>query len=861
MTKYQQILTELLILLYLSWHIQNPRMRRFLPIFLTVSGLFIIDTLAAQINIQWATRYTSAGSNTDRAVDIDRDTSGNVIVTGTSWNGSNFDIVTVKYDPAGNQLWASSFNGSGNGFDEARAIDVDENGNSYITGYTLSTGNNYNIITIKYDASGTQMWATTYNGSANGFDEGYDITSDAAGNVYVCGSAETSNAADYVTLKYNSAGVQQWASLYNGSGANSDQAYAICIDGSGNVYVTGYSWGGTTPDFDIATLKYNNAGAQQWVYRYNGPGTRFDSGQDIEVNSTGDVFVCGYTRAAVGITNYESVLLKVNNSGAFQWARTYNGPGNDYDRANRLLIQSNGNVAITGRSVGTTSTAEDLILLNYNGGSGTLIWERRYDGGFVQWDEGKDLSTDQFGNLYVTGYSYNTGSNNNYITFKYDSLGAMEWLVKYNGPANNSDQAFAMFTDTLGNIYLTGQSKGAGTLEDYNTIKYCQLTTSVTSDTSICLGDAVQLGASSSFGGIDTMVWSPSGSLDLSNPFTPVATPTSTTTYIVALTNNYGCTDYDTMTVTVVPLPGPAIQSSGPLGFCQGGSVTLTAVDTTNSGATFVWSTTDTTQSITVSTGGVYSVIITDTNTCSSQSQVTVTVFSNPVITAGPDTGFCQSTSIQMCASGGVNYAWAPNFGVSDSTIACPTFGPTSSTTYTVTGTDANGCSASDTVTLNLFSPPSVPVISQNMSVLTSTPAFSYQWFYNSSPINGATSQSYTATQNGTYYVQIADSNGCTAFSATFTINDVGILENGLQYGMQLFPNPSSGDFTIQTQSELKGSVLEIHDITGSIVHSESLTQSGSTHFVSAGLESGSYLIKIISTNGEIRLGRMIITH
>ncbi|MCK6639045.1 MAG: SBBP repeat-containing protein, partial [Bacteroidia bacterium] len=371
-------------------------MRRFLPIFLTVSGLFIIDTLAAQINIQWATRYTSAGSNTDRAVDIDRDTSGNVIVTGTSWNGSNFDIVTVKYDPAGNQLWASSFNGSGNGFDEARAIDVDENGNSYITGYTLSTGNNYNIITIKYDASGTQMWATTYNGSANGFDEGYDITSDAAGNVYVCGSAETSNAADYVTLKYNSAGVQQWASLYNGSGANSDQAYAICIDGSGNVYVTGYSWGGTTPDFDIATLKYNNAGAQQWVYRYNGPGTRFDSGQDIEVNSTGDVFVCGYTRAAVGITNYESVLLKVNNSGAFQWARTYNGPGNDYDRANRLLIQSNGNVAITGRSVGTTSTAEDLILLNYNGGSGTLIWERRYDGGFVQWDEGKDLSTDQF---------------------------------------------------------------------------------------------------------------------------------------------------------------------------------------------------------------------------------------------------------------------------------------------------------------------------------------------------------------------------------------------------------------------------------------------------------------------------------
>ena len=839
----------------------KPRMNRFFTILLTVIGLVAQVKVVAQINIQWASRYTSAGSNTDRAVDIDRDTTGNVIVTGTSWNGSNFDIVTVKYDPAGNQLWASSFNGSGNGFDEARSIDVDDNGNSYITGYTLSTGNDYNIITIKYDASGNQMWATTYNGTANGFDEGYDVTSDAAGNVYVCGSAETSNAANYVTIKYNSAGVQQWATLYNGSGANSDQAYALTIDGSGNVYVTGYSWGGTTPDFDIATIKYNNSGVQQWVYRYNGPGTRFDSGQDIEVNGAGEVYVCGYARAAVGITNYESVLLKIDNAGNFQWAQTYNGPGNDYDRANKILIQSNGNVVITGRSVGTTSTAEDLILLNYNGVSGSVIWERRYDGGFVQWDEGKDLSTDQYGNIYVTGYSYNSGSNNNYITFKYDSLGTMEWLVKYNGPANNSDQAFAMFTDTLGNIYLTGQSKGSGTLEDYNTIKYCQLTTTVSSDTSICLGDAVQLNAISSFGGIDTMVWTPSGSLDLSNPFAPIASPTSTTTYVVALTNNYGCTDYDTVVVTVIPLPGPAIQSSGPLGFCQGGNVTLTAVDTTNSGATFLWNTNDTTQSINVSTGGIYSVIITDTNTCSSQSQITVTVFSNPTITAGADTGFCQSTSIQMCASGGVNYAWAPNFGLSDSTIACPTFGPTSSTTYTVTGTDANGCSGSDTIVLSLYPSPSVPVISQSMSVLTSTPAFSYQWFYNSSPINGATSQSYTATQNGTYYVQIADSNGCTAFSATFSINDVGIASLELQSGIQLYPNPNEGEFTIHSAEELKGSLLEIYNIGGAVVYSERINQSANNHIVNADFDSGTYLVRITNADGEIRMCRMMITH
>ena len=198
----------------------------------------------AQINIQWASRYTSAGNNIDQATDLDRDTSGNVIVTGNSWNGTSFDIVTIKYDPVGNQLWLASFNGAANGYDNGRAVDVDDAGNVYVTGFTEGTGSNYNVITIKYDASGAQQWAVTYNGSASGYDEGYDIMTDNSGNVYVTGSAEvTSAASNYVTIKYNAAGVQQWATTYNNTGANPDQAYSMDMDAAGNVYVTGYSWG------------------------------------------------------------------------------------------------------------------------------------------------------------------------------------------------------------------------------------------------------------------------------------------------------------------------------------------------------------------------------------------------------------------------------------------------------------------------------------------------------------------------------------------------------------------------------------------------------------------------------------------
>lgn len=832
----------------------------------TLSLLIVWFALAsgyAQINIQWSSRYTSAGSNIDRAVDLARDTAGNVIVTGTSWNGTNFDIVTVKYDPAGNELWANAFNGSGNGFDEGRAVFTDTTGNVFVTGYTESAGANYNIITIMYDAAGTQQWAVTYNGTANGFDEGYDIMADNSGNVYVTGGTVTTTSNNnYVTIKYNSAGMQQWATTYSNNNANVEAAHAMDMDAAGNVFVTGYSYGGTTNDVDIATIKYNNAGVQQWVSRYNGPGTRFDSGEDIEVAPSGDIYVCGYTRAAVGITNYESVVLKINAAGAFQWAQTYNGPGNDYDRANRLLVQNNGNVVITGRSVGTPATAEDMILLNYNGSSGALIWERRYDGGNVQYDEGKDVATDNLGNIYVTGYSYNTGSNNNYITFKYDSLGAMQWLIKNNGPANNSDQAFSMAVDTIGNIYITGQSKGSGTNDDYNTIKYCQLQVTVSGDTTICLGDDVQLGVSSSFAGIDTVVWSPTASLDLTDPVNPIATPAVTTTYIVALTNTYGCTDYDTVTVNVVPLPGPEIQSSGPLGFCLGDQVTLTAVDTTNGAASFQWNTGDTTQSITVDSAGIYSVLLTDTNTCSSQSQVSISVFALPNIVAGADTGFCQSSSIVMCAAGGVQYAWSPSFGVSDTTIACPTFGPTSSTTYTVTGVDTNGCASTDSVTLFLFPQPSVPVISQNVQTLTSTSATTYQWYYNGNPIAGATSQSYVPTQNGTYYVMITDTNGCGSFSGNFVMNDVSINEIQSDGEMTIYPNPNNGTFMIVADLRGQSAMLEVLSLTGQLVYAESLPGNASSRKeMNTTLDNGSYFVRITRNDGSVLTGRVVISH
>jgi hypothetical protein len=249
-----------------------------------------------------------------------------------------------------------------------------------------------------------------------------------------------------------------------------------------------------------------------------------------------------------------------------------------------------------------------------------------------------------------------------------------------------------------------------------------------------------------------------------------------------------------------------------------------------------------------------------DSNACQSQSQVTVAVYGLPNIVAGSDTGFCQSSSIVICAAGGTNYAWSPSFGVSDTTVACPTFGPTSTTTYTVMGTDANGCSNIDSVTLSLFPLPSIPVITANFSVLSSTPATTYQWYYNSNPIGGATNQSHTATQNGTYYVVITDTNGCSAFSATYTINDVGVGEIIVFGEMSMYPSPNNGTFVLMTDLNHQSALLEMISVTGQLVYNEQLEADGYIRKeMNPGVDDGSYIVRITLNDGTVKLGRVVI--
>jgi len=216
-------------------------------------------------------------------------------VAGTSaGSGTMSDYATVKYNSSGVEQWVARYNGPGNNDDQVHAMTTDCAGNIYVTGWSVGSGTNRDYATIKYNSAGVEQWVARYDDPASSLDEANAVVVDRVGNVYVTGySPGVGTDNDYTTIKYSSSGVQEWVSLYNGSTSSGDVATHIALDTVGNAYVTGRSNGLGTGD-DFATVKYNSAGIQKWVIRYEFDSTGVnDRPSGISVGESGDVYVAG----------------------------------------------------------------------------------------------------------------------------------------------------------------------------------------------------------------------------------------------------------------------------------------------------------------------------------------------------------------------------------------------------------------------------------------------------------------------------------------------------------------------------------------------------------------------------------------
>jgi len=454
---------------------------------------------------QWIASFNGAEGTDDVVVAAAIDAAGNVYVTGWSMRDQDKDFATVKYDNAGVTQWVARENGSGNSFDCATTLALDNGGNVYVAGasqnlsgtssiWTMinyhaagatnwerhgqsarnfrntaekiaidATGNIYVIgsrydlsrlyhrygTLAKYNRAGMELWSTAFDSTDS---EGHSLPTalgvDRFGNVYVTGA---SNSADFVTIKYDADGKVLWKARENPGLQSFNGATAMASDDSGNIYVAGVA------DGDGVTLKYDSAGIKQWTARYHAAeAINRVVGIVVEPARAGENI---YVLADIGFYA-EYLTLKYNRAGAREWEARYSRPGASFDHPAALAVDGMGNVYVTG----------DAATIKYDR-NGALIW--KVEAGATA------LAVDESGNLYTTGlYSDSTRSQvaADFFTVKYDAFGEPEWSARYDGPGNSLDYPVAIALDQSSNVYVTGQSRSDESQHwsYFTTIKYSQ---------------------------------------------------------------------------------------------------------------------------------------------------------------------------------------------------------------------------------------------------------------------------------------------------------------------------------------------------------------------------------------------------
>lgn len=360
--------------------------------------------------------------------------------------------------------------------------------------------------------------------------------------------------------------------------------------------------------------------------------------------------------------------------------------------------------------------------------------------------------------------------------------------------------------------------------------------------TTICSGFDLSLSAAPN--GMTGYSWAGPNSFTSSSqqPVISAAATSSSGTYSITVVDGNGCTGSATLSVLVNPTPA-AVANSNNITPCSGSSLTLSS--TPGGMSSYAWSGPNSyTASVqnpaitNISTlgSGSYSVTITHANSCSGTSSVNITVLTTPSVsyTATPSTTVCQGTSLTLSGLGASNYVWTG--GITNGVG----FIPSGSQSYTVTGTDANGCSSSSTASVSVQSLPNISV-TQNGPVLTANQAgATYQWVNcpTMTPVSGATAQSFTATVSGQYAV-IVTQNNCPDTSSCYTVNLTSINESAGAADFIVFPNPAKDYIIIESAAS---SQIIITDLSGKKILSFAL-KAGQTK-VDLDLSSGIYLIR-----------------
>ena len=459
--------------------------------------------------VSWSTYY--GGSNWDQATSCSVDASGNVFMAGNtlstnfplanafqSNNAGSTDGFLVMLDNNGNRQWATYYGGTLG--DTVTSCAVDRAGNVFMTGYTASTDFPFvnafqpsavgagDAFLVKFDGSGSRMWATYYGGTLA--DHATSCAVDTSGNVFLAGYTLSANFStsggfqltqggdvDAFIAKFDSTGDRLWATYYGGT--NADMAMACAVDGMGNLVVGGTTSSSNFPlanafqsnivgSQDAFLLKFNGNGSRMWATYYGG--TLADHATACAVDTAGNVFLAGYTLSSSLATStafqstnagdHDAFLAKFSATGNREWATYYGGTNNDEVHA--CAVDVSGNVYIAGHTESSNIPLANAVQSNNAGSSDAFIVKFDNNGGReyatyyggAMMDHAYGCAVDTAGNVFMAGYTASTSlAMVNAFQTTYGGGVSDAFLMKVNNDATTSNQTIKAANNRLFNLY------------------------------------------------------------------------------------------------------------------------------------------------------------------------------------------------------------------------------------------------------------------------------------------------------------------------------------------------------------------------------------------------------------------------
>lgn len=785
--------------------------------------------------LQWVVTFGSSGFDGVNAMAVDA--SGNVFVTG-SFNQTvdfdpsagttsltshgNTDIFTARYSTTGALVWV--VNAGSNSGDNGYGICLDGYGDVITVGDFMGT--------IDFDPSATTanqtsngsvdcfMWKLnagtgalsairTYGGTALDHAASVAVGTGSSDNIIIGGyfystvdfdwgagtASKTAAGCDAYVLAVNRSLLYSWVAALGTS--NTEEVLAVNVDAYSMIEVAGYFQG--TMDFNPSTgvyeltsgnngayasafsMQFTNGGIVLWANVLEQVQGNYNRIYAISSDATGNVYITGAsddfdadpTAATQLITcdnNETPYLVKYNTNGVLQWAKALGMNARGY----ALDVDAAGNIYLGGRYSGTADLDPSPLTAILPGSGSEDAFYAKY-------------KVCNFPAAPTVTVAADTVCEGNSYLFTANGTGQVGWYTSTVGGGyvfgNNYNK---QFTSVNNYIYYAQDSNscGAGPRTPVAITVGPVPAVFISGGWGACAGQAVTITA----GGADTYLWEDNST----NPTRTVTPGVPSTNVSVAGTNAYGCTGGISRTLQQFPYP---VSNATALvaGVCSGNSQQLFAH---NEDADIEWSTTETTDTITVQPLQTtdYYIALTSYNGCVTVDTVTATVYQypQPAIQA-QSPAICTGTGTTLADANNLQAGFEWSTGESTATI---NVAPLQTTTYYATVTSPEGCVAYDTATVTVNSV--TAQIQQQSNVLTAQPdGLTYQWLTCSGDkLDGQTNATFTPAQTGSYSVLVTSNEGCVDTSDCVSVTISGI-ENTTATTVLFYPNPATNMLSI----------------------------------------------------------------